>query len=40
MAINGHFLAVGEEPTASTFEHGVQVIDEDKTFTCVPYPQS
>ncbi|EFX03691.1 GTP-binding protein [Grosmannia clavigera kw1407] len=31
--MNGHFAAVGEEPTAQTFGHGIQVIDEDKEFT-------
>lgn len=30
--MNGHFAAAGEEPSAQTYEHGVQVIDEDKTF--------
>jgi hypothetical protein len=29
--MNGHFSAVGDEP-AATYEHGVQVIDEDKEF--------
>ncbi|KAI9158396.1 Protein SEY1 [Paramyrothecium foliicola] len=32
VAMNGHFSAVGEEPGADQFEHGVQVIDEDKEF--------
>ncbi|OAA67149.1 GTP-binding protein [Niveomyces insectorum RCEF 264] len=31
--MNGHFAAVGDEPSAQRFEHGIQVIDEDKTFT-------
>jgi hypothetical protein len=31
--MNGHFAAVGEEPTARQYEHGIQVIDEDKQFT-------
>jgi protein SEY1 len=30
--MNGHFAAVGDEPTAQKFEHGIQVIDEDKIF--------
>ncbi|KAI0163413.1 RHD3/Sey1 [Pestalotiopsis sp. NC0098] len=30
--MNGHFASVGEEPTAAQYEHGVQVIDEDKVF--------
>lgn len=30
--MNGHFAAVGEEPSAQKYEHGVQVIDEDKSF--------
>ena len=31
MAVNGHFASVGQNGTAN-FEHGVQVIDEDKEF--------
>lgn len=30
--MNGHFAAVGEEPSAQNYEHGVQIIDGDKTF--------
>ncbi|KAK4187578.1 RHD3/Sey1 [Podospora australis] len=30
--MNGHFAAVGKGPTAQQFEHGIQVIDENKTF--------
>lgn len=30
--MNGHFASVGEEPSATQYEHGVQVIDEDKVF--------
>ncbi|RSL62742.1 Protein SEY1 [Fusarium floridanum] len=30
--MNGHFSAVGEKPGAGGYEHGVQVIDEDKEF--------
>jgi hypothetical protein len=34
--MNGHFAAVGDEPTAQHYEHGIQVIDEDKAFKLVP----
>ena len=30
--MNGHFSAVGDAPHGGNFEHGVQVIDEDKEF--------
>jgi len=30
--MNGHFAAVGNGPTAQNYEHGIQVIDEDKAF--------
>jgi len=30
--MNGHFAAVGDTPTAVSYSHGVQVIDEDKEF--------
>ncbi|TGJ86082.1 hypothetical protein E0Z10_g2711 [Xylaria hypoxylon] len=30
--MNGHFAAVGDAPTVAQYEHGVQVIDEDKEF--------
>ncbi|KAI0402139.1 RHD3/Sey1 [Xylaria palmicola] len=30
--MNGHFAAVGDAPTQARYEHGVQVIDEDKEF--------
>ncbi|KAK4224957.1 protein SEY1 [Podospora fimiseda] len=30
--MNGHFAAVGKQPTATQYEHGIQVIDEDKAF--------
>jgi hypothetical protein len=33
--MNGHFSAVGETPGAGSYEHGVQVIDEDKEFKYV-----
>lgn len=32
-AMNGHFVSIGDEPVAKDFEHGIQVIDDDKTFT-------
>jgi hypothetical protein len=31
MAVNGHFASVGQNGSAN-FEHGVQVIDEEKEF--------
>lgn len=31
-AMNGHLAGVGEQPTPAHFEHGVQVVDEDKQF--------
>lgn len=34
MAVNGHFASVGQNGHAN-FEHGVQVIDEDKEFKYV-----
>lgn len=34
--MNGHFAAVGDEPQPGTYEHGVQVIDEDKDFKYAP----
>jgi len=30
--MNGHFAAVGDGPTAQKYEHGIQVIDEDKQY--------
>jgi hypothetical protein len=30
--MNGHFSSVGDTPGVVNFEHGVQVIDEDKEF--------
>lgn len=30
--MNGHFAGVGDKPEAGNFEHGVQVIDEEKEF--------
>lgn len=38
-AMNGHFAAVGDGADDANFEHGIQVIDGDKEFTCVaPLP--
>jgi len=34
--MNGHFAAVGDGPAAKQYEHGIQVIDEDKAFKFVP----
>jgi hypothetical protein len=34
MAVNGHFATAGQNGSAS-FEHGIQVIDEDKEFKYV-----
>ncbi|KAK1987874.1 root hair defective 3 GTP-binding protein [Colletotrichum cereale] len=30
--MNGHFAGVGEEPDAQNYEHGIQVIDDQKDF--------
>ncbi|KAI8961119.1 root hair defective 3 GTP-binding protein [Daldinia sp. FL1419] len=30
--MNGHFSAVGDKPSEAQYEHGIQVIDEDKEF--------
>ena len=30
--MNGHFAAVGDKPGTGDYEHGVQVIDEEKDF--------
>ena len=32
---NAHFASVGDAPNAAKYEHGVQVIDEDKQFRFV-----
>jgi hypothetical protein len=34
MAVNGHFASAGQNGGAN-FEHGIQVIDEDKEFKFV-----
>lgn len=33
--MNGHFSAVGEAPSSDHFDHGIQVIDEDKEYKSV-----
>ncbi|KAK7746841.1 Dynamin-like GTPase that mediates homotypic ER fusion [Cytospora paraplurivora] len=30
--MNGHFAAIGDESTAQQYEHGIQVVDEDKQY--------
>jgi hypothetical protein len=30
--MNGHFAAVGDASTKQHYEHGIQVVDEDKEF--------
>ena len=35
MTMNGHFAGVGDAPTKEQYEHGIQVIDEDKEFKYV-----
>ena len=32
--MNGHFASVGDAPTKERYEHGIQVIDEEKEFKC------
>lgn len=32
LSVNGHFAAVGDASTREQYEHGVQVIDQDKQF--------
>lgn len=32
--MNGHFASVGADPSVQDFEHGVQVIDDQKEFKC------
>lgn len=31
---NGHFATIGADADAASYEHGVQVIDENKEFKC------
>jgi hypothetical protein len=33
--MNGHFSAVGDQPANGNYEHGCQVIDEEKEFKYV-----
>lgn len=41
MAMNGHFASVGgDAPTKEQYEHGIQVIDEDKEFKCAGLPET
>ena len=41
MDTNGHFAAVGSANDKTAYEHGVQVIDENKEFKyvllCIPF---
>jgi hypothetical protein len=32
MTMNGHFAGVVDAPTKEQYEHGIQVIDEEKEF--------
>jgi hypothetical protein len=32
MTMNGHFASVGDAPANQQYEHGIQVIDEEKEF--------
>jgi light-regulated signal transduction histidine kinase (bacteriophytochrome) len=32
VTMNGHFASVGEAPSKEQYEHGIQVIDEEKEF--------
>lgn len=34
--MNGHFSAIGDQPDAGGYDHGVQVVDEEKEFKYVP----
>lgn len=34
--MNGHFSAVGDQPANGNYDHGCQVIDEEKEFKYVP----
>lgn len=38
--MNGHFAAVGEEPDAQNYEHGIQVIDDQKDFKYDTIPRA
>ena len=30
--MNGHFASVGDAPTKEQYEHGIQIINEEKDF--------
>jgi hypothetical protein len=32
MPVNGHFASIGDNREVADYEHGVQVIDEEKEF--------
>jgi hypothetical protein len=32
MTMNGHFAGIGDAPGKAQYDHGIQVIDEDKEF--------
>ena len=32
LTMNGHFASVGEDVNAASYEHGIQIIDEDQDF--------
>jgi protein SEY1 len=32
LMMNSHFASVGEDASKEAYEHGIQVIDEDKVF--------
>ncbi|KAI9815797.1 MAG: Dynamin-like GTPase that mediates homotypic ER fusion [Pycnora praestabilis] len=32
MTVNGHFASVGDAPTKEQYEHGIQIVDEEKEF--------
>ena len=43
--MNGHFAAIGQGPSAQRYNHGIQVVDEEKEFKFVlasspPHPPS
>lgn len=40
LAMNGHFASVGAEPGVQSYEHGVQVIDDQKEFKWVAFPDA
>ena len=35
LMMNAHFASVGEDASKEAYEHGIQVIDEDKIFKSV-----